>query len=135
MNVVYFSNVSNNTARFVEKLDLPNQRIPIYAKEPPLLVEVPYVLICPTYGGGNEKGLVPMQVKKFLAVENNRNLCVGVIGAGNTNFGEYYAVAGDVLSAKLKVPLLYRFELLGMPWDVEKVQTGLTEFEKGRNVH
>jgi len=30
MLVVYFSSVSENTRRFVEKLDLPSVRIPLY---------------------------------------------------------------------------------------------------------
>jgi len=52
MLVVYFSSATRNTERFVEKLDLPNKRIPLHKTEPPLVVDEPYVLICPTYGGG-----------------------------------------------------------------------------------
>ena len=52
MLVVYSSSATRNTERFVEKLDLPNKRIPLHKTEPPLVVDEPYVLICPTYGGG-----------------------------------------------------------------------------------
>ena len=52
MLVVYFSSATRNTERFVEKLDLPSKRIPLHKTEPPLVVDEPYVLICPTYGGG-----------------------------------------------------------------------------------
>lgn len=128
MSIVYFSNVSNNTVRFIEKLDLPALRIPVYSKEQPLFVKEPYVLITPTYGGGSHKGAVPVQVKKFLAVEKNRELARGVISSGNTNFGAAYCIAGDLISAKLQIPYLYRFELLGLPWDVEAVRDGLSAF-------
>lgn len=123
--IVYFSSVSGNTHRFVEKLGRPAQRIPLYPTEAPLTVDEPYVLILPTYGGGNGKGAVPKQVIKFLNDEHNRSLIRGVITAGNTNFGEAYCLAGDIVSAKCKVPHLYRFELFGTPDDVKNVNEGL----------
>lgn len=127
-NLVFFSNVSNNTLRFVEKLGLDALQIPVYPKEQPLFVTEPYVLLAPTYGGGSHKGAVPVQVKKFLNEESNRSLARGVIASGNTNFGSAYCIAGDLLSKKLKVPYLYRFELLGLPWDVNAVRDGLETF-------
>ncbi len=71
-SLVYFSSVSENTHRFVEKLGLPAQRIPLTPGEPPLRVIEPYVLVLPTYGGGKEGGAVPRQVVKFLNDEHNR---------------------------------------------------------------
>ena len=68
---------------------------------------------------------IPKQVMAFLKDETNRSNCVGVISSGNTNFGEAYLVAGRLLSAKLQVPVLYGFELLGTPDDVTKVREGL----------
>ena len=133
MNVVYFSNVSNNTARFVDKLDLPAQRIPIFPTEQQLFVTEPYVLIVPTYGAGRDGGAVPKQVKRFLSDERNRSLALGVISGGNSNFGEYFGIAGDAISLKLDIPYLYRFELLGTADDVQAVKTGLTNFQK-RNI-
>ena len=123
--VVYFSSTSGNTHRFVEKLAVPARRIPLHSREEPLRVTDPYVLIVPTYGGGNGAGTVPKQVIRFLNDPANRALIVGVIGAGNTNFGEHYAAAGDVVAAKCHVPLLYRFELFGTPEDVRRVRDGL----------
>jgi len=125
--VVYFSSVSGNTHRFVDKLQLerPALRIPLYPRDEPLNVIEPYVLIVPTYGGGGGVGAVPKQVIRFLNDPPNRSLVRGVIGAGNTNFGEHYAVAGDIIAAKCKVPHLYRFELFGTPDDVRRVRDGL----------
>lgn len=128
--IVYFSSVSGNTHRFVQKLGLPAQRIPLTRVEAPLEITKPYVLILPTYGGGPETKAVPKQVIKFLNDEHNRSLLRGVIVAGNTNFGEAYGIAGDVIAAKCRVPLLYKFELFGTPEDVTRVKEGLEQFWK-----
>ncbi|WP_432482705.1 class Ib ribonucleoside-diphosphate reductase assembly flavoprotein NrdI [Kineococcus esterisolvens] len=125
LGVVYFSSVSGNTHRFVGELDVPAQRIPLRAGDEHLRVAEPYVLVVPTYGGGGGAGAVPKQVIRFLNDPANRALVRGVIGAGNTNFGAHYAVAGDVVAAKCRVPLLYRFELFGTPEDVRRVRDGL----------
>lgn len=79
----------------------------------------------PTYGAGPNRGAVPKQVIKFLNIESNRRHLVGVIGAGNTNFGEEYCRAAHKVAAKCNVPVLYRVELLGTPEDVEAVNLGL----------
>ena len=119
-SLVYFSSASENTHRFVQKLGLPAQRIPLRPTDPFLHGSEPYVLIVPTYGGGNEGGAVPKQVIKFLNDEDNRSLIRGVIAAGNTNFGEAYCIAGDIIAAKCHVPYLYGFELMGTSEDVEQ---------------
>jgi len=132
--IVYFSSVSGNTARFIEKLGLRAQRIPLHAGDPPLEVDEPYVLVTPTYGGGQgrgeEKGAVPKQVIRFLNDERNRRLIRGVISAGNTNFGEHFGLAGDIISRKCHVPHLYRLELFGTSEDVERVSAGLERWWK-----
>src|SRR5690606_5747325 len=111
--LVYFSSVSEHTHRFVQRLGLPADRIPLRRTEEPLVADEEYVLVVPTYGFGKGTGAVPKQVIAFLNDEHNRSLCRGVIAAGNTNFGEAFCIAGDIISAKLQVPYLYRFELLG----------------------
>lgn len=136
-SVVYFSSTSENTHRFVQKLGLPAVRIPLHARES-LTVESPYVLIVPTYGGGTtpmgrDTHYVPKQVIKFLNEERNRSLIRGVIAAGNTNFGDSFCAAGDVIAQKCRVPYLYRFELLGSAEDVERVREGLEEFWAATN--
>lgn len=123
--IVYFSSASNNTARFVEKLDRPAARLPLRSGDPDIKADEPYVLIVPTYGGGNGEGAVPKQVIRFLNDEHNRSLLAGVISAGNTNFGEAYCIAGDIIARKCEVPHLYRFELFGTEDDVRAVREGL----------
>ena len=125
---MYFSSTSENTHRFVGKLGFRSARIPLRPKEAPLAVDEEYVLLVPTYGGGSVKGAVPKQVIKFLNDSHNRSLCRGVISSGNTNFGEAYCLAGDIIASKLGVPFLYRYELLGTPTDVVRVKEGLEDF-------
>ncbi|UVD81736.1 class Ib ribonucleoside-diphosphate reductase assembly flavoprotein NrdI [Mycoplasma iguanae] len=129
--VVYFSSISNNTHRFIQKLGFDNARIP-YELDQQLTIDQDYVLIVPTYsGGGDQKdGAVPKQVIQFLNNEKNRSFCRGVIASGNTNFGDTFAIAGPILSKKLNVPLLFQFELLGTASDVENIQKILADFWK-----
>ena len=129
-DIVYFSSISGNTHRFIEKLGRPAARIPLHARDEPLQVSEPYVLVVPTYGGGDNKGAVPKQVIKFLNDEQNRSLIRGVIGAGNTNFGAGYCLAGDIIAQKCKVPHMFRFEVFGTPDDVRIVHDGLESFWK-----
>ena len=110
--LIYFSSVSGNTRRFVEKLGRDAARIPLRRGEPELVADEPYVLVVPTYGGGADRGDVPKQV---------------IVG-GNANFGEAYGLAGDIIAAKCGVPVLYRFELFGTPDDVARVNAGLDQF-------
>ena len=126
--LVYFSSASENTHRFVGKLGYRSARLPLRRGDEPLVVDEEYVLVVPTYGGGSVKGAVPKQVIAFLNDPRNRSLCRGVIASGNTNFGEAYCLAGDIIASKLGVPFLYRYELLGTPTDVVRVRQGLEDF-------
>ncbi|QRP19931.1 class Ib ribonucleoside-diphosphate reductase assembly flavoprotein NrdI [Corynebacterium striatum] len=128
-DLVYFSSVSENTKRFVERLGRPAVRIPLRPKKNGLIqVSHPYVLVVPTYGGGSLKRAVPKQVIAFLNDPINRSFIRGVISSGNTNFGNAYCVAGQIISAKCHVPELYHFELLGTQKDIDTVKQGLHKF-------
>jgi protein involved in ribonucleotide reduction len=122
--LVYFSNYSGNTKRFVEKLSNPATRIPI-DKDVEVAVKSEYVLLVPTYGGGSERNAIPKQVKKFLNKMENRDLLRGVIGFGNTNFGDNYCKAAELIAAKTGVPIIARVEIFGTDDDVRTVQERL----------
>ena len=132
--LVYFSSVSGNTARFIEKLGFESVRIPLRASDQPVIITEPFVLVTPTYGGGQgrdeHRGAVPKQVIRFLNEQRNRDLIRGVISAGNTNFGEAFCLAGEIISQKCRVPHLYRLELFGTPEDVDRVSDGLERWWK-----
>jgi protein involved in ribonucleotide reduction len=126
IRIVYFSNYSENTKRFVEKLNARADRIPTRILDAGnFTVDYEYVLVVPTYGGGNESPAIPKAVKVFLNNPSNRDFLRGVIGTGNTNFGEHYCKAADMIAAKTGVPIIARVELLGTPADVELVKKRL----------
>ena len=125
-DVVYFSSVSENTKRFVGKLDANTVRIPLKTEEAAEFVHSnENVLVVPTYGGGSDGATVPKQVIKFLNNPENREKVKAVIAGGNTNFGEHFCKAGEIVAGKLGVPMLYRFEVTGTPEDVSEVNERL----------
>ena len=118
IDIVYFSNYSGNTKRFVERLDENAIRIPIDWRNHSITVDQPFVLLVPTYGGGEGRAAIPRQVRSFLNIKENRNLLKGVVGFGNTNFGEHFCRAADMISAKTGVPIIARIEVFGTEDDV-----------------
>ncbi|MFS1537850.1 MAG: class Ib ribonucleoside-diphosphate reductase assembly flavoprotein NrdI [Candidatus Phlomobacter fragariae] len=127
-SLIYYSSKSENCHRFVQRLGIPATRIPIDTNEMLTNATQPYVLLLPTYGAGDTTGSVPKPVIYFLNQQQNRNFLRGVIASGNSNFGETYAIAGNIISAKCQVPLLYRFELLGTERDLQQVRQRLQKF-------
>ena len=127
INIVYFSNYSGNTKKFVERLSADdNTRIPIADSGGSITVDQPYVLLVPTYGGGEGRTAIPRQVRAFLNIKKNRDLLRGVVGFGNTNFGEHFCKAADLISAKTGVPVIAKVEIFGTEDDVNKVRERLT---------
>lgn len=127
--IAYFSSISGNTHRFVERLDLPAVRIPLRPRvEGMINIDKPSVLILPTYGAGPATKAVPKQVIEFLNVRQNRQNIVGVVGTGNTNFMGAYGLAADIVAEKLGVPVLYKLEIFGTEEDVMTVRAGVTRF-------
>lgn len=126
--LAYFSSRSGNTARFVERLGLPATRLPLDAEDTPPTFSAPFVLICPTYADSQGRGAVAKPVIRFLNIEANRTLLRGVIASGNRNFGDTFAMAGQVIATKCNVPVLYRFELAGTDTDIARVSDGLNTF-------
>jgi protein involved in ribonucleotide reduction len=121
LDVVYYSNRSGNTKRFVEKLGYDN----VYRVSDLPLAHKEYVLFVPTYGGGDGEYSIPRAVATFLNVKSNRDLLRGVVGFGNTNFGDHYCKAAYLIAEKTGVPILANIELLGTPEDVQLVQERL----------
>ena len=126
IDIVYFSNYSGNTKKFVERLGENEAiRIPIDRRSGSITVDQPYVLLVPTYGGGEGRAAIPRQVRAFLNVRENRALLRGVVGFGNTNFGEHFCKAADLISAKTGVPVIARVEIFGTQDDVNTVRERL----------
>lgn len=125
--IIYFSSVTENTKHLVDALPYDSQRIPLRRTDPEVHADAPYLLFVPSYGGGEDDSAVPKQVIKFLNEKANRDLCLGIVAAGNMNFGAHYCIAGRIIEQKLGVPTFYRFELRGMPGDAERIEEGVQE--------
>jgi protein involved in ribonucleotide reduction len=126
ITIVYFSNYSGNTKRFAEKINENAIPIPIRSSDSePIIMDNPYVLFVPTYGGGSDTHAIPRQVRRFLNNRNNREKLQGVVGFGNTNFGEDFCKAAHMISSKAGVPLVARIEIFGTQDDVIEVKNRL----------
>ena len=138
--LVYFSSLSGNTARFVDKLGVRAVRIPLHSTDAALVVDEPFVLVTPTYGGGQgrgeEKGAVPKQVIRFLnderAEDHRSQRATRAWLAEAFTSSEHFCVAGEIISRKCRVPHLYRLEVFGTPEDVDRVSDGLERWWKLR---
>jgi protein involved in ribonucleotide reduction len=128
VDIVYYSNRSGNTRRFVEKLGY--EKVVDLSSNLDLVVHKPYVLFVPTYGGGHGEYSIPRPVANFLNDKMNRSLLVGVVGFGNTNFGDHYCKAAYLIAEKTGVPILAKIELLGTPEDVQLVQERLRKINE-----
>ena len=71
---------------------------------------------------------LPLQVRRFLNDRANRRFLRSVIASGNTNFGDAYCAAGDIIARRCHAPFLYGFELTGTPEDRRAVRVGLRDF-------
>lgn len=135
LNIIYFSNYSLNTERFVKSLQWTLGdiwRIPVLNSQPSSSnppVNEPYILVTPSYGTPTE-GRIPPQVKKFLTPETHRVNIAAIIATGNRNFGDEYCIAGNILSAKLQKPLIAKVELAGTTEDVIKIRKELIKIEE-----
>ena len=76
---------------------------------------------------GENSRPVPRQVIRFLNNEHNRSFIRAVVAGGNSNFGADFGKAGEVISAKCKVPYVYRFEMMGNEDDVRICRGGLVQ--------
>ena len=128
LDIVYYSNRSGNTRRFVEKLGYRNT-IDL-SSNLNLVVRNNYVLFVPTYGGGHGEYSIPRPVANFLNDRMNRKQLVGIVGFGNTNFGDHYCKAAYLIAEKTGVPILAKIELLGTPEDVQLVQERLRKLNE-----
>lgn len=130
--LAYYSSSTGNTHAFVERLQLPAFRID--RTEPAKHIDDDYILVLPTYADGEGNGAVPKAVIHFLNEKENRHRIRGVIAGGNRNFGNTYALAGDIIAQKCNVPCLYRFELRGTQEDADNVHEILKNFKNlGKN--
>lgn len=122
MRVVYFTSKTGNTARFAGKLRLNST-----ALIKGLTLTEPFVLFVPTYASRDGKGSVAKPIITFLNDITNRQNLAAIVGFGNRNFGENFAIGSEVVSLKCNVPLLHKVELFGNSDDIEIVEDRIRE--------
>lgn len=72
--------------------------------------ELPYTLMIPTYGSPRTGGGVPGPVIQFLSLHGH--CMTGVIGVGNTTFGEDFCFGAKDVAAAFDVPLHMMIDLV-----------------------
>lgn len=107
--IIVFDSKTGNVLRFIDSLGLPATHIRDI-HEP---VNEPFILVTYTTGFGN----VPPTTLEFLK-SNHINL-QGVAASGNKIWGDNFAISADIISKTYGVPILHKFEMSGMPEDVE----------------
>lgn len=131
IKIIYFSTKSENTLNFVSRLtNFESERLP---ENGDIVTDYPYVLVFPSYGGGKMQGSIPAPVLRFIKNVKNQENIIGIIGSGDRNYGDMFCIGAALLSKKLEVPLLYRYEIRGTKEDVQKVNLGLLEIQKKLN--
>ena len=122
--LVAFASKTGNVKAFVDKLSKQCDITTHHIKQGEIeKMNEPFILITYTTGIGN----TPEEVSQFLSL--NAHLMVGVVGSGNMNWGLNYCKASVDIATKYGLPLIHRFELRGVPKDVEIVKQFI-EYEK-----
>jgi protein involved in ribonucleotide reduction len=109
--IIVFDSKTGNNRRFVDKLGYEEKDI--IQVVPGLHVFEPFILLTYTTGYGQ----VPATTLDFLK-SNHQNL-QGVAASGNKVWGQYFARSADEISNAYGVPILHKWEMSGMPEDVE----------------
>lgn len=90
-----------------------------------------WVLVTPSYKTGNiDNDTVPEAVRRFLSNAENRRKLVGVIGAGDRNFGEYFIAAARWVAEKSGRPILGTFEKTGTPEEIKYLREILDTLDR-----
>jgi len=109
--LIMFDSKTGNVRRFVQKLEFPEHQV--IELKAGLKVCEPYILLTYTTGMGH----VPQTTLDFLKA-NHINLHA-VAASGNRNWGQNFALSANKISTMYGVPILHKFEMSGMPEDVE----------------
>ncbi len=111
---IVFDSKTGNVRRFAQKLGLPEHNL--IELKAGLKVYEPFILLTYTTGMGQ----VPQTTLDFLKA-NHTNL-YAVVSSGNKNWGQNFALSANKISNMYGVPILHKFEMSGMPEDVEIVR-------------
>jgi protein involved in ribonucleotide reduction len=115
--LIVYDSAMGKTENFVLRTGLPCVKI-----HEGLIIDKPFVLVTYTINHGQ----VPDSTSEFLS--NNHSHMIGVASSGHRNWGiEKFCRAGVTISEKYEVPLILKFQMRGMPSDIEKFTKGVRE--------
>lgn len=126
--VVYYDTMTGNVQRFAEKISRYSDFKLIKLNED-LIIESNSHLITFTTGFGN----IPKKTEKFLENNENYKKIKTVTVSGNMNWGPNYGLAGNKISQKYNIDLLFKFELSGNLDDVKLYIKLIKKIEKDGN--
>lgn len=117
---IYYDSRTGNVERFIQKLRL--QRDWHFVKiSQDLIPEDNGHLITYTTNFGE----VPRSTFRFMESYGDR--IKSVSSSGNMNWGQSFGLAADRISTQYQIPLLMKFELSGLPQDVESLINRIEE--------
>lgn len=117
----FFQFQTDWTIELIHVKDLVKQEIPFYS------LDAPFVAFLPTYlegGNGVDNGDVEILTNPlgdFINFEQNKTLCLGVVGSGNRNFNHQYCLTAKQYAERFDFPVIDTFELRGMQNDIERI--------------
>lgn len=130
LDIVYYSKGGNIKNFLTEKLSWDKDKVHEVTEEQvtfPVPAD-PFVLVVPSY----EPEWLEV-VYEFMEEQGDK--CIGVACSGNRAFASLYLYSGIEIAEEYGVPLIYGFELRGMPADaydfeaiLENVELGLPVF-------
>ena len=119
--IIVYDSKTGNVERFIKKLSSDIRTVKITEG---LRVTEPFILITYTTGFG----ATPSSTEEFLV--NNNSQLKGVCASGNRNWGSKFGKSADNISQTYKIPIVHKFELSGLPTDVEKIIQEVRMYEQ-----
>ena len=119
---IYLYTLTGNGRKFLTEAGIDMETIKVLKSK--TVAEEDFVLVTNTIGFGE----IPKPVERFL--EKNHELCKGIVAGGNRNWGQNFAVAGDLITERYPdIPLLMKIELNGTKKQREQFKKIMEEFD------
>lgn len=120
---IYYDSRTGNVQRFIQKISLLRSWYFVRITHE-LRPEYPGHLITYTTNFGDIPPLTSHFMKEYAGMIKSVSV------SGNRNWGKLFGRAGDKISKKYEIPLFAKFELSGLPQDVESLINRIEESEK-----
>ena len=134
---IRYMSLTGNTEAFLKLLekesDVPINKVKINEDSIPFQEEKPFFAMVPTYlSGGDGTGDNVIEeftypLNEHIAFGTNSSLLLGIIGSGNLNFNEQFALTGIRYSEEFNSPLIFTYELRGNERDAKELSKIMKE--------